>query len=310
MIPPNILEACQDILREMPLSQLEKAAAELSLAYRSQSEGKKSTKYMTTRAHKLAYLALRFPSTFASTTYVLKQIPEPIMSLIDFGSGPGTVLAAASNLFPMLTHAHLVEHDAELIGISRKLLSHFPLKEIASQMPSHAKANLVTAAYSLSELPHVDLDHMVDRLWDAADKYLVVIEPGTPYGFQIVHQVRERLIRKGGIIVAPCTHENLCPLYAKGDFCHFAVRFNRTFWQKRVKGGELGYEDEKFSYLIMTKDPVERAYSRVVRAPMHRSGHTLLTLCSPKGLEETTISRKEGDLYQKAKKLVWGSVFP
>ena len=39
------------------------------------------------------------------------------------------------------------------------------------------------------------------------------------------------------------------------NWCHFAVRLARTSLHRDVKGARLGYEDEKYSFLVVSPDP-------------------------------------------------------
>ena len=105
------------------------------------------------------------------------------------------------------------------------------------------------------------------------------------------------MIGEGGHTVAPCPHDRPCPLPAD-DWCHFAVRLPRSKLHRHAKSAELGYEDEKFSYAVLARQPVPQAAARIIRQPQIRSGHVNLVLCERDGVHDRTISRKQGDGYK------------
>jgi len=132
---------------------------------------------------------------------------------------------------------------------------------------------------------------------------LVVIEPGTMKGSAHIRAVRQQLLDLGGQLIAPCPHKLACP----SDWCHFAARVERTRLHRQIKGGALGYEDEKFSYVIAAKEGAFACENRVVRHPIKGSGHVKLTLCTQDGKwEERIVSKKHGPLYRQARDADWG----
>jgi ribosomal protein RSM22 (predicted rRNA methylase) len=90
---------------------------------------------------------------------------------------------------------------------------------------------------------------------------------------------------------------------AAGDWCHFSQRVERTSQHRQLKGGALGYEDEKFSYLIAAKSTVLSKGARIVRHPGKHSGHVQLALCTAEGkLENHTVTRSSKEAYKRARK--------
>ncbi|HEY5162745.1 MAG TPA: small ribosomal subunit Rsm22 family protein, partial [Terriglobales bacterium] len=79
---------------------------------------------------------------------------------------------------------------------------------------------------------------------------------------------------------------------------------------RRLKGGDLGYEDEKFSYLIASKIAGNQASARIVRHPLKHSGHVKLALCTPDDLQRPTITKSQQELYRAARKAEWGDEWP
>lgn len=136
----------------------------------------------------------------------------------------------------------------------------------------------------------------------------MIIEPGTPVGFGRIKEARDELLALGGRIVAPCPHGNQCPL-ADDDWCHFSQRITRTRLHRQTKAGELGYEDEKFSYIAISREQAMGTQSRVIRHPQTRKGHIRLRLCTEEGITSQVVTRKNRQLFRKARDLSRGSSF-
>lgn len=140
---------------------------------------------------------------------------------------------------------------------------------------------------------------------------MVLVEPGTPDGFGVIDQARALVLEEGGAIVAPCTHGNHCPLSQTDSWCHFSQFVERSPWHKLIKNTSLAYEHEKFSFIIFAKAPKEynQEEKRIISAPIKRSGHVLLDVCTKDGLTRETVSQKDKQCYKKAKKVAWGDVW-
>ena len=162
-------------------------------------------------------------------------------------------------------------------------------------------ADLVLASYVLGELP----DPIASLLWEQTADTIAFVEPGTPAGYRRILDARAAVIQAGGFSVAPCPHDLPCPLPGD-DWCHFGVRLPRSKLHRRAKGVELGYEDEKFSYAVLSREPAAKPAARIIRQPQVRSGHVILATCEPDGIERRTISRKQGVLYKEARGAAWG----
>lgn len=319
ILPDPLQEALTRILSKTSFPALEKASHDLSLSYRAQSEGRVANKpFMNERLQKYAYLALRFPAIYAAISACFARLTElstdrRIGSLLDIGSGPGTLWWVAREYFPLLKEAVLLERDLELIAIGKELFESLPsakqpryIAQDMAMLELDGSFDLVSASYSLSELSNKQVEPLLDRMWQLTNQFLFIIEPGTPYGFDLIHRARKYLISKGGHIALPCTHDMQCPLFGTKEWCHFAARHERPELQRLVKHGTLGYEDEKYSYLGVAKQPLQRPYARIVKTPEKHSGHLRLTLCTAEGLENKTYSKRDKELYKKAKKSEWG----
>lgn len=78
-----------------------------------------------------------------------------------------------------------------------------------------AKFDVVLSAYSLMELENQKKRlEVVLNLWNKCSGYLVLIEPGTNAGFQLINEARDLLLditkkRDSGYVFAPVSNSNL-----------------------------------------------------------------------------------------------------
>lgn len=255
-----------------------------------------------------AYLTARFPATYAAVIHVLEEMKnrlggDQIKSFLDMGAGPGTGLKAVSEIFPELCDATCVEKDAGMVAIGSS--QNFPANWV--QMPMERfvfdkQYDLILFSYSFGEIK--EQRALLQKVWNYT-RYLILVEPGTPRNFEGMRKAREILIEAGAYILAPCPHMNQCPM-SGGDWCHFSQRLNRSREHRHAKNADRSYEDEKFSYLIASKEAKSVATGRILRHPYKTPGVVKLTLCATEGLEERIISKRHGELYKKARKAKWG----
>ena len=80
---------------------------------------------------------------------------------------------------------------------------------------------------------------------------------------------------------------------------------------RRLKGGELSYEDEKFSYVAAIRPGQGATPGRVLRRPVQRKGLVSMSVCAPDGATRTElVSKRQGDLYRAARDVEWGDAWP
>lgn len=314
---PEILQnAIEEELRKAKTNVLAKARVNLSQSYREDP----TALHMQSHSERLSYLASRMPATYASNVKVFSELLRlapvaNIKTLLDLGSGPGTALWAANEVFGRLAQADLIERDDGLIDIGKKLAAAGNLQAqwskdvLTSSDVEYKPHDLSVFSYSYGELPKDKRLQVLKSVWQST-RFLVIVEPGTPRGYETIMEVRDSLIPQNGFILAPCPHMQICPMAGK-DWCHFSARLERSALHQNVKEAYRGYEDEKYSYVIFSKNPVELPENRIVRHPMKHSGHVNFTLCTHEGtLRQETVSKKHGELYKKARDAEWGDPWP
>jgi len=294
-------------------SSLATAVAAISERYHAQ--GSRSTGRLS-EAERAAYLAVRMPAIYGALRAVfvelIARLPGKVLTMLDLGAGPGTAAWAAAAEIPDLSEIACLERDGELIAVGRRLAAHSANTAVRNAVWSEADlrtvaqlkpADVVVLSYVAGEIE--DSARLIENAWSAARLALVIIEPGTPRGFATIRAARDQLIRAHATIAAPCPHARECPM-KNPDWCHFAARIERTRLHRQLKGGDLGYEDEKFSYVIASRTPVRIAQSRIVRHPWTEPGLIRLELCTTEGLRTRAVRKREKEQFRRARKAHWG----
>ncbi|CAK7271569.1 37S ribosomal protein S22 [Sporothrix epigloea] len=155
---------------------------------------------------------------------------------------------------------------------------------------------------------------LLDNLWAMLNPdggVLILVEKGHPRGFEAIADARQRLLdrfieppeqagnpppsaneplsehedidvwgvrrpKEPGMIVAPCTNHNKCPMYltpgltaGRKDFCHASQRFSRPPFLQRILGKtHHNHEDVTFSYVAVQRGSVASDRVAATAAPI------------------------------------------
>ncbi|MGO9231394.1 MAG: small ribosomal subunit Rsm22 family protein [Bryobacteraceae bacterium] len=302
-LPPRVRAAIEQRAEEVGLAALKPAAAALSDAYRAGAP----PLLLGSAERVAAYLVARMPATYSAARAVLREThrllgDREVSSVLDVGAGGGAASLAALEEYPEAA-VTLVDRDRRLLDAAREWLPRARLfGEDVTRALMIETHDLVLLVYSAGEIGASSLA----RLWQAARVALVLIEPGTPQGFALVRSARSALLAEGANMIAPCPCAGTCPIVSP-DWCHFAARVERSSLHRRVKGGMLGYEDEKYSYVALAREPVEPAAARIVGRPRHHPGLVEIPTCTPEGLTTVRASKRDRDRFRAARHAQWGA---
>ncbi|MBN8966068.1 MAG: methyltransferase, partial [Rhizobiales bacterium] len=284
-LPPLLRHAVDDALEGVALADLAAASDTLSRRYRG--EVRDGRWHLADERAALAYLAARLPATYAAVRASFEAVavvrPDfaPVTAL-DVGAGPGTALWAAADCWNGLADVLLIEGSDTIRAWGERLAAAAgPARivwrsgDIRNGINDSPPRDLVTLAYVLDEIAPERRAALIDRLWQLTGDVLVIVEPGTPAGWQRIVAARRQLIAAGAAILAPCPHAAPCPLLSP-DWCHFAARVARSRRHREVKGADVPWEDEKFIYLAVARTPGQAVASRVIAPPRAASGRVML----------------------------------
>ena len=166
-------------------------------------------------------------------------------------------------------------------------------------------ADLVVASYVIGEIGEAERSALAERCGQKTRDTLLVVEPGTPAGYARIIALRQQLIAAGAHVAAPCPHDGNCPLAAP-DWCHFTQRLPRSRAHKQIKAAELPFEDEKFSYVALTRAPAGAASLARAGAACRQQGRgDGETLHAGWSRNRKSAASRQDD-YARARRWRWG----
>lgn len=308
-LPPALKAVADALLEGVSRKELAAHSTAISEGYRG---GKGSASAIVSEADTLAYLIARLPATYAVNAAVLDEVRAAAphfapATLLDAGAGPGTATWAARETWQSLANVTLTDSNPRFLDLARKLV---PNAEILARnltkdvLPS---ADLVIASFVIAEI--AEPSSVVAKLCAATNDVLVLVEPGTPQGFARIRDARALLMEQGAHVLAPCTHANACPI-VDPDWCHFTQRLPRSRNHMQAKGANVPYEDERYSYIAVSKTrrSANEGRARVLAPPRETKPGIELKLCTPDGLENRFIAKRDKPAFAAVRKACWGDV--
>ena len=319
-LPPDLKAGLDRLAYGMSRRAIAERAAAQSRNYRAGG----GSHGIATADDVLAYAFTRLPATFAAAVAVFHALRETLptfqpRTMLDVGAGPGTATFAAVQAFETLDKIRLIDANAGLRKLALTLMADADsetLRRVADgQSYRHGNAlallvgtepaDLVVASYAAGEIADDELTRFTQLLWGAAAGALVIIEPGTPEGYRRVVRMRAELIAAGAHVAAPCPHGRACPLQPP-DWCHFAQRLPRSRDHLRIKGAEVPFEDEKFSYVVLSRSEALLIDARVLAPPKIAKSAITAKLCTEGGLVVDIAARRDASSYRRRKSWRWG----
>lgn len=304
ILPQNVQKKINEMLKYQNLSNYKCKQKSLTNRYKNYSGT--GTSLIESMQDGLLYAFSRMPATFSVMLMLLRQLSdqgllEKFDKVIDVGSGTGAGYFALKE-FDKNIKVSLFERDKNMI----KIFNCFETGEVVevfdlTKDETVKKADLVMTSYVLSELSDDQRIWAAKKLFDMTNKYLLIVDTGTPKVWQQMMKIKDELEEYGANLIAPCKNKK-CSLV--NDYCQFYARVERSSVHKIVKDATLSYEDEKYFYLFFSKESFDdNNLSRVVRRPSIKPNIISLTLCSKDGVVQKDYTKRNKQEYKSAKKI-------
>ncbi|GAU96352.1 hypothetical protein RvY_07811 [Ramazzottius varieornatus] len=158
------------------------------------------------------YIVCRFPEEYGVLSKIFTELASRRpdfhpQSLLDFGSGVGTVPFAANGVFGKSLNEYVcVDSSADMIEMSKTIIDNDTkgeeplLREVFHRqfLPGlrDRQYDIVTSAYSLLDLPNVrERLKTVRSLWQKTKRFLVLVELGSVAGYDLIMEARNHILQ-------------------------------------------------------------------------------------------------------------------
>jgi hypothetical protein len=221
----------------------------------------------------------------------------------DWGCGSGVAGRRVASRFGL--PVAFSDRSARAVAFARSRAG-----DLAAPTPDGPPTTLVVS-HVISELNEPDLDRLLDTA--ASATAVLWVEPGDRATARRVSEVRERLIPDMAV-VAPCTHQNPCPMLTDehaDDWCHHFARppvgvFADSGWARLSNELGIDLHSTPLSFLVLDRRPVTDLPSgtmHLVGSPRVHKPYVAVTGCDDSGLHDRRLTRRRHpDLYRQAKK--------
>lgn len=316
-LPPDLKAALAAKSEGLSRNDAAKRASAISASYR----GGGTSAPIRTERDALAYALARMPATYAAISASLHALREQHpgfapATLLDVGAGPATASWAAAQTFESLTNFSAIDANAALRALacdsvagSRLASLRYAESDVLAGLAAMDSADLVITSYVINELNDTDRETLAYLMWQKTRDTLLVVEPGTPKGYERILALRARLIAEGAHVLAPCPHDRACPLMP-ADWCHFSQRLSRSRAHKHLKGADVPFEDERYIYVALSRSPPIAHPARVLAQPSVNKVAVNAKLCTASGPAFATIPRRDKPAYAAARRWDWGDAVP
>jgi len=74
-----------------------------------------------------------------------------------------------------------------------------------------------------------------------------------------------------------------------------------------LKDASVPFEDERYSYVVVTRESVARG-ARIIKPVVESKAGITLPLCDERGLHDEFVPRRDKEAFRRARKLEWGDL--
>lgn len=323
-LPPAISESVSRILLRSDARMLSIQAKELHERYMQGANPIQPNIQKSTDC--IAYLALRFPATFAQIVSALSQIQERIpswkpKSVLELGCGPGTGIFAAKSVWPSVATATGLDTEQLFLSLAEEI--HYDSKMrvdvtwVKSTVSKWTAAedrqsyDLIIVANVLNELTDEERERLMQQIMKRRSGVVMLLEPGTAVGTMLIMNAA-RTIAPTQHLIAP--YINNVFVESTEHWIHFPQRFQRPEFQRRIRQSmrdrvlmASDWEDAKYSYVAWGTIAEEKKLWGVCIGKVEKlKGFLTIPVLTKEGIVNARVLKRNKAQYNDVKAIRWG----
>lgn len=233
-----------------------------------------------------AYLSYFLPLNVARLRSVWREVrrflnDSDISEVWDFGSGLGaTQWVLEDESWLSSKPLYCLEISTKAIAGHENLLASGPSKFKPQFVKGVSPRKGAIAVFSYSFL---EMQKGLPPLENFA--HLLVVEPSTRECGRQLMEWRQKAIVKGFNPLAPCTHNQACPLLVQSgrDWCHMRVSFQSPEWFQQIEDHlPMKNRTLTYSYLLLSQEKTNTDWygsTRVIGDTLEERGKTRQMIC-------------------------------
>lgn len=228
-------------------------------------------------------------------------------TVFDWGCGSGIAARRVISFFGARNFDALTVWDHSPLATdfaAGAAQTEFPALRVAQATPGLLAANepigLLLVSHVLNELSPEALAGL--RALVTRAEAVLWVEAGTHEVSRALGRIRDEL-KSDFRVVAPCTHELGCPIFAPGNerhWCHFFAPppseiFANSQWVKFGQRAGIDLRSLPYAFVALDRsrlDPVQDDLSRVIGRPEHFKPYARLLNCDATGLTELELPKR------------------
>jgi len=237
----------------------------------------------------------------------LRGWTPPAGPVLDWGCGSGVAARRVISFFGPAHFSEILLWDHEPLAADFAATAasrEFPSLRATAVTPGFlqgdAPLGLLVVSHVLNELAAPALAELRALLARAAA--VLWVEPGTHEVSRGLGWIREA-VRGEYHVVAPCTHQNACPVFEEANarhWCHFFAPpppeiFANPDWVKFGQRAGIDLRSLPYAFLALDRRPAASAptaLSRVIGRPEHFKPYARLLSCDATGLAELELPKR------------------